>query len=60
MPTNATCCSRRLILMILLVLLGMGTGFVWGREFGYEEGKEDTIRVIEQKLAKPKTKRLPM
>ena len=39
--------------MGLLSFLSVAMGFVWGRTVGYEQGKVDTIRKIEQKLTKP-------
>lgn len=59
-PTNSIHRNRRLILIIVLVLLGFWAGFVWGRDYGYQQGKWDTIKVIEQKLAKPETESLPL
>ncbi len=48
MLTNTLYRNRRLILMIVLVLLGFGAGFVWGREYGYNQGKADTMKMIER------------
>jgi len=45
--------------MGLLPLPGVATGFVWGRMIGYEQGKADTIRAIEQKLVEPKQETVP-
>ena len=59
MPTTPTYRNRRLLLMVLLLLLGVATGYVWGRMIGYEQGKADTIRAIEQKLTEPEQETVP-
>ncbi|AKD55443.1 hypothetical protein [Spirosoma radiotolerans] len=42
--------NRRLFLWIgLLLMVGFIAGFVWGRAFGYAEGRKDTMRAIELK-----------
>jgi len=46
--------------MVLLLLLGVDTGFVWGRMIGYEQGKADTVKAIGQKLTKPERVELPV
>lgn len=58
-PTKSIQRNRRLILITVLVVLGFLAGFAWGRQYGYEQGKMETIKVIEQKLAKPEAERLP-
>ncbi|MCK8495876.1 hypothetical protein M0L20_28680 [Spirosoma sp. RP8] len=45
--------NRRLILMILLVLLGFAAGFVWGNQYGYGQGKLDTVKAIEKRFNAP-------
>lgn len=52
--------NHRLLLMILLLVMGFTTGFVWGLDYGYERGKADTVRAIEQKLAKPERADFPL
>jgi hypothetical protein len=59
-PTKSIQRNRRLILITVLVALGFLAGFVWGREYGYQQGKRDIMKVIEQKLAKPEAERLPI
>ena len=60
MPTTPTYRNRRLLLTLLLPLPEFVAGFVWGREYGDERGKADTIKAIEQKLAEPEGDRVPM
>ncbi len=58
MPTTPTYRNRGLLLMGSLLLLGVITGYVWGRMSGYEQGEADTIRAIEQKLTEPEQERV--
>ena len=52
--------NRRLILMLILTLLGFAAGFFWGNEYGYNQGKADVMKAIEDKLNTPQTGTSPV
>jgi hypothetical protein len=41
---------RRFIFLIFLMLLGTAAGFSWGYRFGYNQGKTDILKQMEQRL----------
>ena len=45
--------KRRLYLLISLSVLAALAGFLWGQQYGYSQGKADTLKLIEQRLNQP-------
>lgn len=54
-PTYA---KRRLWLLVMMTVLGMVAGFLWGQQVGIRQGKAAMLKLLETRLNQPPPKGL--
>ncbi|MDB5243716.1 MAG: hypothetical protein JWP57_4342 [Spirosoma sp.] len=47
--------TRRLALIVVMILFAALASFLWGQQYGYEQGKADTMKAIENRLNEKKS-----